>query len=160
VSCVAVCCSVLQCCGVCRVLQCVAVCCNVAECVVCCSVLQCSTDVCCAVCCRVSRSFFETCCPRMENSHLKRHELLLCWICMCYCLETCRDTHGGSVSCCVAVCCSVLQCVAVCCSVLHNSVDMLCSVMCCIVSRYFRGTCRRTQCGLHSFYHERRSNLD
>ena len=42
-TCVAVCCSVLQCVAVCcSVLQCVAVCCSVLQCVVvCCSVLQC-----------------------------------------------------------------------------------------------------------------------
>ena len=43
--CVGVCWSVLECVGVCRVLQCVAVCCSVLQCVavfaVCCSVLQC-----------------------------------------------------------------------------------------------------------------------
>ena len=54
-SCVAVCCSVLQCVAVCcSVLQCVAVCCNVLQCVgVCCTVLH-YVALCVAVCC----SFF------------------------------------------------------------------------------------------------------
>jgi len=45
---------------------CVAVCCNVAQ--------TCEVQ-CVAMCYRVSHCFPETCCPRMEKSHLKRHEL-------------------------------------------------------------------------------------
>jgi len=101
VTCVAVCCSVVQCGAVCcSVLQCVAMCCRALQsvvvrvvCCVCCSVLQCA-----AVCCSVLRCVA---------------------VCVAECLPFWSVFPCCSVLQCVAVCCSVLQCVAVCCSVLQ-----------------------------------------
>jgi len=105
ITCLAVCCSMLQCVAVCcSVLQCVAVCCSVLQYVavaVCCSMLQC-VAVCCsvlqyvAVCCSVLQ-YVAVCCS-------EKLELIM------------TTTYGrivhynvGSITC-VAVCCSAVQC--------------------------------------------------
>ena len=131
-------------------LQCVAVCCSVLQCVaVCCSVLQCV-----ALCCSVLQRVADLEQPQptdphpSHNSAKVRHVALQCvavylsvlqYVAAC-CSVLRRvadleqpqpiDPHSlhSSASCCVAVCCSVLQCVAVCCSV-SQCVAVCCSVL-------------------------------
>ena len=90
----------------------------------------------------------------MENSHSKRHELLVCSCELCFYMSRMRHgkahhdyddhmsshqhgvLHQHSVTSyialrSVAVCCSVLQCLAVCCSVLQ-CVAVCCSVLQCV----------------------------
>jgi len=129
VTCVAVCCSVLQCVAVCcSVFQCVAqfaavasrwqqwrVCSEALKCPrtccdMCCSVLQCFAVCfivlhCVAVCCAVCRSRFA-----LGNNGVSAHSQVR------KCPRTCCDMCCSVLQY-FAVCCSVLQCVAVCCSV-------------------------------------------
>jgi len=120
-SCVAVCCSFLQCVAV----RCIhfEVCCSVLQCLTCMRkkqynhsenthehrVLQC-VAVCVAVCCSVLQ------CVAVPPSYTKR---------------AIASTRVHRKISCVAVCCSVLQCVAVCCSVLQRA-EVCCSVLQCL----------------------------
>jgi len=113
-SCVAVCCSVLQRVAVCwSVLQCVAACYNVLQCItVCCSVLQ----------------YAAVCCSVLRPTDLEKTSLIVASQINTLKKRVSYSRRRQKRLSCVAVCCSVLQCVAVYYSVLQY-VAVCCSVL-------------------------------
>jgi len=143
VSCVAVCCSVLQWCAFCSVLRCAAVCCGCLQCfAVCCSVLQCVA------------AYFGRQQALIQSRHKEPCWSVSCVVVVCSMLQCVaayfRRQHALgqswhnerflSVSC-VAVCCGALKCVAVCCSIFSQVISkavttpgaILKCVLCCSV---------------------------